>query len=244
MKTRATAEVWLDSARGQLVLEAERRRLETALPRLFGRTLLQIGTWGQDLLSAASHWRTGVIGAGGDAQVICDLSALPLAPNCVDAILLAHGLESAPSAHRLLREVDAALTPRGQLLVLGFNPHSWWAWRQRLLPWYPALPARQRLLSSGRLQDWLRLLDYEVVECERFGPGAPANLGWLKPIAGFFAPTYLVHARKRRIPVNPLLSPVWQRAAANVNGQRMPSTRQSARVGSGTVVPFSTGADA
>ncbi len=237
MKNTDLSEFWLASARGQQLVSAERRHLEEALSRLFGRTMLQIGEWAPGLLRTASHWRTGVLGAGGEVQVVCDLSALPLASHCVDAVLLAHSLESAPSAHRLLREVDEVLSPRGQLLILGFNPVSWWGLRQRLLPRYPVLPPSQRLLSSRRIQDWLRLLDYEVVRCERFGSTALPRQDLLQPLLSFFAPAYLIHARKCRVPVNPLPRPVWRRAAAQIQSPRWSSTRG----GGGIVVPFVNG---
>ena len=228
MKTGSLAADWLHSPRGEQLLRAERARLDPRLAKLFGRTLLQIGDWGDDLLRPAPHWRTGVIGTGGNVQVICDLGALPLVPHSADAILLAHSLEAAPSPHRLLREADTALTSRGQLLILGFNPYSWWGLRQRWLPAYPALPPRQQLLGSGRITDWLRLLDYEVVCRERFGPVVPRGPRWLQPLLAPFAPAYLIHARKRQIPVNPIRKPAWRRAPADASAARLGSVRSAA----------------
>ena len=229
MKTTSTDESWLAGARGRALVEAERQHVDGAVSRLFGRSLLQIGSWAPGLLSGGRHWRTGVLGPAGDVDVICDLGALPLAPRCVDAILLAHSLESAASAHRLLREVDKALSQRGQLLILGFNPLSWWGLRQRLWPQRPALPPQRRFLSRGRLHDWLRLLDYEVISIERFWLPGPARLKWLQSLLGIFAPVYLIHARKRRLPVNPIGRPIWRRAEADIRTARVPTTRLGAR---------------
>ena len=239
MKYAKSSEAWLDTSRGRAVVNAEQSHLDQALLRLFGRSILQIGSWGRDLLNPAPHWRSGVLGPFGDVDVRCKLSALPLAGRSVDAILLAHSLESATSAHSLLREVDRALSARGQLLILGFNPHSLWGLWQWLVRRYPPLPVDVHPLSSGRIQDWLRLLDYEVVECQRFGPQRQPPrmlqrpLRWLAPMISWFAPMYLIRARKRRIPANTVQRPVWQRGAvAGMNGV---ATRNSARV----VVPLS-----
>ncbi len=243
MKNLNTMESWLDTPRGRLLLRHERAHLDQALEKLFGRTLLQIGNWAPRLLRTVSHWRSGVFGAEAGADVICDLGALPLAPNSVDAVLLAHSLESAESAHRLLREVDQVLSQRGQLLILGFNPFSWWGMRQRLLPWYPALPTRERLLSRARIHDWLRLLDYEVVQCDSFGPGTDGRLRLLRPLLDFFAPAYLIRARKRRLPLTPVHRPVWSRRPGEIETARLSSPSLSARSRSSVVVPFAPGAD-
>ncbi|RZO85053.1 MAG: methyltransferase domain-containing protein [Oceanococcus sp.] len=239
MKYAKSSEAWLDTSRGQAVLSAEKVQLDHAMTTLFGRSVLQIGGWGGSLLTPAPHWRSGVLGPARNVDVRCELSALPLAGNSVDAVLLAHSLESAPSAHSLLREVDRALSARGQLLILGFNPYSVWGLWQWLVRRYPALPQGTRPLRSGRIQDWLRLLDYEVVACQRFGPTRQPPrwlrqpLRWLRPVTGWFAPVYLIRARKRRIPANMVRRPVWQRSA--VAGMDGVATRSSARV----VVPLS-----
>ncbi len=243
MKNLNTTESWLDTPRGRLLLRHERAHLDQALQKLFGRTLLQVGNWAPRLLQSVAHWRNGVFGTEPGADVICDLGALPLAPNSVDAVLLAHSLESAASAHRLLREVDQILSQRGQLLILGFNPYSWWGLRQRLLPWYPALPARERLLSRARIHDWLRLLDYEVVECDSFGPGMDRRLRLIQPLLAFFAPAYLIRARRRRLPLTPVRRPVWSRRPGEMEAARLSGPGLSARSRSSVVVPFAPGAD-
>lgn len=230
MKTPPSAAQWRDSPRGTQILCQEKHHLEQALPRLFGRTLLQVGCWGGALLDSASHWRTGVLGPDADAQVVCDLAALPLAPSSVDAMLLAHSLEAAVSPHRLLREVDQALTSRGQLLILGFNPHSVWGLAQRFLPRYTPLPAHRQLLSTGRITDWLRLLDYEVQACDRYGPGAAltGRLAWLQGLLNGFEPGYLIRARKRHLPVNPVRRPAWRRAPVDLGTVRIGTLRSAA----------------
>lgn len=227
MNTIEAAQRWMDSPRGRLMLRHESAQLDRVLPRLFGRTLLQLGLWGENLLRGASHFRTGVIGSGPGAQVICDLEALPVVKHSVDTILLAHSLEFASSPHQLLREANRALSVRGQLLILGFNPYSWWGLRHRLAPQYPALPAPARPLSSGRVADWLRLLDYDVLSCERFGPGLRTQIRWLGPMLQPFAPGYLIHARKRRIPWRLTPTPRWQREGppASATIARMPAAR-------------------
>ena len=85
------------------------------------------------------------------------------------------------------------------------------------------------------------MLDYEVVGCDSFGPGMAGGLGWWRPILSFFAPAYLIQARKRRLPLTPSQRPVWGRRAAEIETARLSSTRAGSR--SSVVVPFTPGAD-
>ncbi len=240
MKTDQPTDIWLQTPRGQAVCTAERECVANSTSRLFGRSLLQIGCWSEGLLQAGPQWRSGVLGPQGQVDVRCDLSQLPLAGRSVDAILLAHSLEAAPSAHQLLREVDRVLSPRGQLLILGFNPWSLWGLRQRLLRRYPALPSGVVPLGHGRVQDWLRLLDYEVLESSRVAPQRVQRRWlqvlqpWLGVFLGWFAPVYLIRARKRRLPVNPAQRPIWGKAASGMDTVGMPTRSGAARV----VVPL------
>lgn len=244
MKTDSSTDRWLHSSRGQALCQAERDCVYAQSARLFGRSLLQIGSWSQDLLPLDPQWRSGVLGPHGTVDVRCDLAQLPLAGRSVDGLLLAHSLESADSAHQLLREADRVLSLRGQLLILAFNPWSLWGLSQQVLRRHSTLPEGMRPLSQGRVQDWLRLLDYEVLDSQRISPVRRTPAPWLKPawpwlthVLNWFAPVYLIRARKRRLPINPAQRPVWGRAAAGMDTVGMPTRSGSARV----VVPLHRG---
>ncbi len=215
---------WFNSPRAQGILREERLHLAAVLPSLFGRTMLQIGNWGDGLLQTSAHWRTGVVGPDGRSQVVCALESLPLVRNSVDAILLPHSLEFTDVPHRLLRETDRTLTPRGQLVILGFNPWSWWGLRQRLWRRHPAYPAGLRPLGPGRLCEWLSVLDYEVVRFERFGPKLRLWPRVLRFALVPFSANYLILARKRSLPVSPLRER-WRKASAGMDVARLPSAR-------------------
>jgi SAM-dependent methyltransferase len=227
---RHALELWLRSPRGRRLLEMEQHELARVIPDLFGRHLLQIGSWGRggNLLAASAMLHSAVLGtvSGFDAQALIQPEYLPVMAKSVDAALLAHSLEFARSPRSVLREVNRILTDRGRLMVLGFNPWSAWGLRQKLGMRYRAFPAGARLISVGRLSDWLELLDFEVVEVRRFGPGFP----WLGPrseqaaseaarLISTMADAYLLVAKKRVIPmtligrrvrssVKPLMGPV------------------------------------
>ncbi|GAC1621741.1 MAG: class I SAM-dependent methyltransferase [Nevskia sp.] len=204
---------WLLSKRGKRLLALEERELKRVLPDLFGRHILQIGNWGagQQLLTASDMLHRAVLGTLGDpdTQAVIRPESLPILSKSVDAVLLPHTLEFSPSPHILLREVDRILTDRGRLLILGFNPWSTWGLRHRLGLSFNAFPAGARFYRTGRLGDWLELLDFEVSEQRCFGVGFPwaraRSVGGPLNLPALLNPlmeAYLIVAKKRVIPMS------------------------------------------
>ncbi len=95
-------------------------------------------------------------------------------------MLLPHTLEFASDPYAIVREVDRVLSGEGQLVVLGFQPFSLWGIRARSsASGFP--PGMRRILSAGRVREWLVLLGYEIVatrtylHCTPWGSGAAAT---------------------------------------------------------------------
>lgn len=187
--------------------------VQRAVPDLFGRHFLQIGSWGgvSDWLEGTAMQHRAVLSFHRDdaAQARVEPQRLPLGSKTVDAVLLPHTLETVGSPHTLLREVSRVLTDRGRLLILGFNPYSLLGWRRAFGIAPRSLPADARYYSCGRIADWLALLDFEMVEVRRFGAGFP----WLAPraVGAPFSPSallapfsenWIISARKRVAPLN------------------------------------------
>lgn len=204
---------WHDSARGRQLLALERRELERVLPDIFGRHLLQIGSWGRngELIQSCETLNHAVIGSIGDNgdQAMAEIERLPIASKSADAVVLPHALEFSRTPHTILREASRVLSDRGRLFVLGFNPWGLWGLRERIGFRYPSFPEGAHFYGAGRICDWLELLELEVSEIRRFGVGFPWSRaqsdgdGWnpgslLRP----FSEAYMVCARKRVLPVN------------------------------------------
>ncbi|MGQ3057161.1 MAG: class I SAM-dependent methyltransferase [Nevskia sp.] len=209
---RQALNAWLASPRGKRLLAIEESELARVLPNLF-RHCLQIGNWGgQRLLASADMLHRAVIGSfvdsGGGTQAVIHPESLPILDNSVDAVLLPHTLEFSPAPHNLLREVDRVLTDRGRLMIIGFNPWSLWGLRRLLGLGHRAFPRGARFHGTGRIGDWLELLDFEVTELRRFGVGfpwsAPSTAGEPFSLGSLVKPWmegYLLVARKRVIPM-------------------------------------------
>jgi SAM-dependent methyltransferase len=172
------------------VIAAEAGALAGAYDDVFGFELLQLGVWGtgRDLLTQCRirHQTVAAVRPASGVDLVCLPTQLPLANNSVDAVLLPHTLESADDPHVLLLEADRVLVGEGQLLVLGFNPHSAWGWRMR---------STLRPLPEGRVRDWLTLLRYEIAPARRYLNTWP--LPWP-------AGAWLLKARKRLYGLTPI----------------------------------------
>ena len=237
----AAVKAWFDSSLGTALLELEQRVLADALADVFGFEMVQLGRWGSGagLCAAARTQHRCVLDpeAAGPGAIRAEFAALPIATASVEAVLLPHTLEYAPHPHRVLREVERVLTAEGHVLACGFNPFGPWgvrhfASRGRFPP--PTL----RLISEGRLRDWLVLLGFEVVDARRylFVPPWQQRLSsrsraWLESrgprVAAPLAGADLGQACKRVRALTPI-RPAWQRAPAVVGGLAEPTSRNAA----------------
>lgn len=210
--TREALSRWQVAVRGRKLLELESREVRRLLPDVFGRHVLQIGSWGSngELLSGAETLHRAVLGTvkDRDAGAFIDPEKLPLPDKSIDAVLLPHTLEFAASPHNVLREVNRVLNDRGRLFLLGFNPWSGWS-LQRWFGLQRAYPAAAHLYGARRVCDWLELLDFEIEQVRRYGAGFPwlgphnAGEAWsLASLLQVFAEAYLVVAKKRVVPMN------------------------------------------
>lgn len=230
---------WLASPLGQRLYQLECRLVGEAVAQVFGWQLLQVGIWGDEarLIAEARTQRKAVLArqSGGAVAVHSRADALPIASDSVDAVLLPHTLEYEPEPHDILREVERILAGEGHVIVLGFRPFSSWglrhAWSRQGFP-----PGIERLISEGRLRDWLKLLGFEVVEARRYlftwpwGPAAPRGLPLLESAGErlwpFLAGAYLLKARKRVYSQTPVrLS--WRKRARVVGGGLLEPTRRN-----------------
>jgi SAM-dependent methyltransferase len=175
--------------------------------------------------------------ASGPGAIRANFDALPIAGASVEAVLLPHTLEHAPHPHALLREVERVLVGEGHILVCGFNPLGPWGLRHLVARGrFP--PPATRLLSEGRLRDWLGLLGFEVTDARRYLFAPPWTKGisartraWLESrgstFAGPLSGAYLVKARKRVRGLTPI-RPAWHNARAVVGGIAEPTSRNAA----------------
>lgn len=217
--------VWYAGELGEALLDAEAALLADILPELFGYHAVQLGQVVRHNLLAASRINHRVIaGLAPDVPGLSPLRAhldqLPLTTGSVDLVLVHHGVDTAASAHDLLREAGRVLIPGGHLLVVGFNPWSLWGlWRLFRMPWSQQ-PWLRRFVSPQRLADWMRLLDFEVVGLESAfflppvnNPGVRHRFGWLERLGPKLwsqgGASYVLLARKHEACVTPVRNRIF-----------------------------------
>jgi SAM-dependent methyltransferase len=134
-----TAAAFYATAQGAVALQLVRERLVELWPDLAGQTLLGLGYAGPYLriwrdtadrcIAATPSPATACAWPGDGPSLSCwvEENALPLPGQCIDRILLVHGLENAENARRMLREAWRVLKDDGRVLVLTPNRVGLWA---------------------------------------------------------------------------------------------------------------------
>jgi hypothetical protein len=237
----AALAAWQGGRLGRALIAAEAEVLGAALGDVFGQELLQVGCWGsgRELLACSRIRRQTVlascpVAAAGQADMIASLDRLPVASGAVDAVVLPHSLEFELDPYAVVREADRVLGGEGQLLVLGFRPFSLWGLRAAATPaGFP--PGLRRMLSEGRLRDWLVLLGYEIVSSRHYLYRLPLEPGGAEDAPGpnllrrgLFHPlpasAYLLKARKRLYTATPIRPRALRERLRVIGGLAEPTT--------------------
>ena len=226
---------WFRSPLGEKLLTTERKIVESMLSRRFGYHLLQLGC-AELLLHDSSPMGHKFSFCAFPEKTTCHSAIargeeIPLGSESIDLVLLHHALDFSDQQHQLLREVSRILIAGGHVIIVGFNPISSWGIRNKLLWWKQQTPPwHASLLSTLRLTDWLKLLDFQVDQvkygCYTFPINSPAVIrysSFLESLANRLNwPTggiYTIVARKQVIPVTPIQ---LQRRHLHMHGLGMP----------------------
>lgn len=222
---------WFQSPQGEAVFRAELEAVQPCLEKLFGYHILQLGFSEEHSLIADSPVGHKIIFAPshrlGSKKPVALNEELPLSSDSIDVVAIHHGLDFTSDSHRLLREASRVLRPGGHMLIIGFNPYSFWGFwklfkRKKYIPW------RGRFISKGRVIDWLKLLGLHIDSVVYGLHFMPLKLSKLLKHASTlekfgnrihspFGGVYAIHCIKQVVPLTPLL-PRWKslRARATV----------------------------
>jgi SAM-dependent methyltransferase len=203
--------------RGKLLQTMEAQYLKRCITVSCKQRQLQIGGLGwEDEFIDCSLYRNYVIvddkniGTASALRINSKAYSLPIQSESMDLVIVPHMLEFDARRFQTMREINRVLKPGGELVVLSFNPLSLYVrfqflWDKKLFdPW------QAHFIRRARMQDWLKLLNFELISTAEFGLDSfIINQQQFSVANGFFSMAYGFKAVKRQYSLIPL-TPVTQ----------------------------------
>lgn len=213
---------WWQGERAQQLLKSECKALQSCLAELYGNHMMILPVQPLPKFSscAVRHAFSLSPSAYCSVSARANLDQLPLPESIVDVAVLQHTLEYSVDPHQFLREVDRVLTLHGHLVIVAFNPLSGAGIASSLMRLFrPGAHRRHHRLRSARVQDWLRLLNFEShkVPCIGYHQNSSQSaimraLMCMATLAERFglplSSYYVIVAQKRVQPLTPS-KPLW-----------------------------------
>ena len=210
-------ETWYQTPIGQEVANVIDGIIREPLDHTFGQSILYLGDVVCDQWLNDSRIPFKIIASDTKlkaTQMLTAYDTLPLPERSVDLVICAHALEHTHHPETYLAELTRVLVPEGHMIIIGFNPLSFWG-AARALHQVPAFHGRY-FHRAGYVHYWLTEHGchvYDQVSCV-FRP--PWVKGWrslrvletLGNMAGIFpGGLYVQFVRKetiQAIPIRPL----------------------------------------
>ncbi len=231
---------WFDQPLGRLLQAAITSHLNAVLPSLFGNTILQLGRIGHMPLMDESVAPTSILldidplNTTSNA-VSAQSHELPFDARSIDIAILPHTLDFADDPHRILREIDRVLSPDGHVVIVGFNPYSFWGLRHLFSRKHKQVPWNARYFSTTRIKDWMSLLSYEIQSTQPLFYRPPLKnqklmqrLFFLEKLGGRMWPqvaaVYVIVAKKQMLTMTPIQTG-WKSRKNFIHGLTEPAAK-------------------
>lgn len=169
---------WFHTPSGQTVFKQEQKLVDSALDRLFGYFLVQLGCVSKDNMLDNSRIACkllvdekiphSMLDESGIQWVQAEFDFLPVGRDKVDVVVLPHTLETVDDPYYILRQVDNMLLPEGHVVLTGFNPIGCMPLRLKHFSSHGAF-RRAQYRRAARIKEWLQVLGYEV-ESVKYSP--------------------------------------------------------------------------
>ena len=212
---------WWDSPLGMAFLKSEEGEVKKMLAQLFGYHLLVLGepVFLQCVQDSAIMHRVAIHPFASFSETCSTLRSrhdkLPIISDGVDLIYLAQCLPFIKNPHEVLRETFRVLIPEGHVIISNFNPWSVWGLWRWCVHYIKRVPWDGHFISVTRLNDWLALLGFDILEVKRYFFRPPIShpvilqrLAWLEKVGRwcwpFFGGGYVLLAQKRVMTLTPI----------------------------------------
>lgn len=215
---------WSQLPHGEWLQAELSKALAPSCAKVFGYHFARVGQLAKALELPdlrVQHEFSAALTAGADIQT--DLEYWPFAEGVLDAVMMIGQLEFERDPHQVLRELSRSLIADGHLILASFNPVSpavlagFWPNNTKKVPW------RGRYFSKARINDWLALLNFEIIDSGYVAPtmmfaktNSPSvGLGHIARYLPQIGSMYYIVARKREFPLTVVRHK--QRAKPRVN---------------------------
>lgn len=220
-QSRQLFQDWYATELGERLLSEEHDFIERELDNAVGYYLVQQSPLKQLALHNHRIRETLILSpvlelGASESTIVAHMSELPIESDGIDAIVLHHTLDLSENPHRDIHEVARTLLPSGKLIIVGFNPMSFWGIR-RFFSKKTRAPWSARFISQRRLEDWLKVAGLTLEHTEVLDYDMPIQtskwrdrFGWIGrffksmklPVGGVYIMTVTKQTR-RYIPLKP-----------------------------------------
>ncbi len=225
--------------RGKLLQTMEGQYLKRSITVSCKQQQLQIGGlgWEDSFIDCSLYQNYCILDAdalGHDRALRVKGKAytLPIQTESMDLIILPHLLEFDKQRFRTIREIERVLKPGGEVIILNFNPLSFSVRYQFIWDRKMADSWVSHFISRGRIMDWLKLMNFEVLSTVEFNVDTftISTGGFRSGMRSVFAMAYGVKAVKRRFKLIPVGQTATQRSrfATAINGMKF-STKKDGK---------------
>ena len=180
---------WYRTELGQELIDTERYLISRAISGRFGASMAQLDSGYHEALFERRLFGSGVLVSQLENRAPCPVVCaepenLPFEPESLDMVLMHHTLDTCENPYQAVREGAIALKPGGLLIVIGFNPFSLWGLRSMVQNRRNSVGVwNSRFIRSGRVEDWMHVLDFELERHEKHLYTPPFNRpSWLKKV--------------------------------------------------------------
>lgn len=185
---------WYQHKVGETLFTLEKNELAQQLVFVPGQHILQIGAVPELIAHARQHlcfhyFLDEIENKQARYAIRASFDELPLLPNSLNKIVIAHALEFCEHPSLLLRDCYEALVPGGQLIIICFNFYSLWTLKKLFKANREQMPWLGKFFSLTELKKNLNMLHYAVkldkTFCFRFPDKASRSAAWLRFVEAF-----------------------------------------------------------
>lgn len=203
--------------RGKLLQTMESQYLKRCITVSCKQQQLQIGGlgWEGEFVDCSLYCNYTIIddkniGVASALRINAKAFCLPIQSESMDLVIVPHLLDFDARRFQTMREINRVLKPGGELVVLNFNPLSLYVRFQFLWDRTFADSWQAHFITRSRMRDWLKLLNFELINTAEFGLDSfIINQRQFSSANAFFSMAYGFKAVKRQYSLIPL-TPVKQ----------------------------------